>query len=282
MSKLAGKKIVFTGFRDATLRERIEAAGGKVTTSVSHQTDYLVFDGPKGETSTKTQEAKKIGVKVMSKEAFVGSMFSKTKQDKGFFARLFGNKTSPKVKKPVAYGPLTNVVKPMTYLTHDNGGRPFEVSIATRTFTVRSCADPDGEDDCVYTKIAVKPTAYIRVWAGIDKDGGKKFEGNTCLFELVSNTKSAHKYMYVGERIYTFTTKVPITGYASPVFGSDVAYAYAVAADKTYLLLEDTWLPDEMVVGKDPYDILYAMEDERPAFSKKHKISHKLIHDRLW
>jgi NAD-dependent DNA ligase len=44
---LNGKKVVFTGFSDADLKEQIENAGGQVTTSVSGQTNILVVQGSK-------------------------------------------------------------------------------------------------------------------------------------------------------------------------------------------------------------------------------------------
>jgi len=69
---LEGKQFVITGTLDAFSRdeakERIEALGGKVTSSLSKRTDYLVVGASPG---SKLDKANKLGVKQLNEAAFV-------------------------------------------------------------------------------------------------------------------------------------------------------------------------------------------------------------------
>lgn len=63
-SRFIGMKIVFTGFRNDDLKDIIESEGGKVTSSVSKNTDLLVYKGEPG--NSKYKKAMDIGIKLMS------------------------------------------------------------------------------------------------------------------------------------------------------------------------------------------------------------------------
>ena len=67
--KLSGLKIVFTGFRDGDLKDIIENAGGKVSTSVSGRTDLVVYV-PGGKGGAKLAKAKELKIKLMTKSDF--------------------------------------------------------------------------------------------------------------------------------------------------------------------------------------------------------------------
>ncbi len=68
--EFTGKTVVLTGFRDKQLQEKIEAQGGKIGSSVSKNTDYLVvkdqsvIDDP----TDKVTKAKELGVKIITKD----------------------------------------------------------------------------------------------------------------------------------------------------------------------------------------------------------------------
>ena len=72
LSPLSGKKIVLTGtlpsLKRDEARERIEAAGGKVVSTVSRKTDYVVAGESPG---SKREKAESLGVKVIGEEELV-------------------------------------------------------------------------------------------------------------------------------------------------------------------------------------------------------------------
>jgi NAD-dependent DNA ligase len=64
--KFQGKKFVFSGFRDNTLKTEIESFGGIVTDSVSSKT-YAVIVKDKDEVSSKLTKARELNVKIITK-----------------------------------------------------------------------------------------------------------------------------------------------------------------------------------------------------------------------
>jgi len=68
---LYGKTVVFTGFRDKDLEERLKGVGANVGSSVSGKTFAVVAK----ESSGKTEEAKKRNIPVLSPEEFVSQYF---------------------------------------------------------------------------------------------------------------------------------------------------------------------------------------------------------------
>lgn len=67
--KLDGLKIVFTGFRDSALKDLIENAGGKVSSSVSSKTNLVIYV-PGGKGGFKLEKAKGLKIKLMTKDEF--------------------------------------------------------------------------------------------------------------------------------------------------------------------------------------------------------------------
>ncbi len=67
--ELKDVSVVFTGFRDSDLEEKVEQMGGKVSSGVSKKTTYVVAADP-GSSSGKAAKARDLGVKVLSIDAF--------------------------------------------------------------------------------------------------------------------------------------------------------------------------------------------------------------------
>ena len=63
-------KIVFTGFRDKELQNKIEDLGGSVTTSVSSKTNIVVH-ADNEQNSSKIEKATQLGIKILSKSEFI-------------------------------------------------------------------------------------------------------------------------------------------------------------------------------------------------------------------
>jgi DNA ligase (NAD+) len=74
------KKIVFTGFRDKELEALIETEGGKLSTSVSSNTDYLVTND-KNSASSKVTKAKDLGIEIFLKDEFIKKFKIKLSKD---------------------------------------------------------------------------------------------------------------------------------------------------------------------------------------------------------
>lgn len=68
--ELTNKTIVLSGFRDKDLQTKVEDQGGKVGSTVSKNTDYLVVSDP-DESSSKINKAKELGIKIITKEQLV-------------------------------------------------------------------------------------------------------------------------------------------------------------------------------------------------------------------
>jgi NAD-dependent DNA ligase len=65
--------VVFTGFRNKDWEELIEAAGGKVGSSISGKTTLVVAVDP-DENTTKLKKARALGIKIVSREQFEASL----------------------------------------------------------------------------------------------------------------------------------------------------------------------------------------------------------------
>lgn len=73
LDKYAGKKIVFTGFRDKEIEEELENIGAKISSSVSSNTD-LVIASNLNEKSSKITKAKELEIELISKDEFYKSI----------------------------------------------------------------------------------------------------------------------------------------------------------------------------------------------------------------
>jgi NAD-dependent DNA ligase/DNA polymerase/3'-5' exonuclease PolX len=73
---LYGKTIVMTGFRDASLQQKIQSVGANVGSSVSKNTFVvLVKDSDVDQGSGKANEAKKLGIPIMTRDEFINKYF---------------------------------------------------------------------------------------------------------------------------------------------------------------------------------------------------------------
>jgi hypothetical protein len=292
---LKDKRVVFTGFRDNTLKMRIEAAGGKVVSDVSAITNILIAEGDKAKGSEKSKKAAAAGVQVLSKDAFIkkylsGNAAKQAKNPFYLFDRLFGKKNASvddaKAIVPPSF-PADKITKTSEYLVHDNGGRPFKTVLTKDTVAVykkRKLTKQEYDDwDNVWPTIPydiaiVKPTKYLKVFVGKDKNYlTKRFEGSSILVQLTKK-----KYLHIGSVVSIYEIDDEITGYCSSVGNSDVMYPYAIGEKHTYLFLDNTYIPNDMINDKDPYTQVYAQNipnigiQEANKLHQAHKLKYKL------
>ena len=282
---LEGKKIVFTGFRDAKLQELIKEKGGNVISTMSGVTSILITEGEKSKKSEKLKKAEKMGIEILPKSEFV-KKYLEGKPKKGFLEYIFGKSDDKKEstkKTKLDTDPAYTVKKDVSFLIHDNGGRPFQVNLTKTTYSVyrQSKVLEQGKNWAVYTgpydKAVIKPTSYLNVYVGRDPNYGKKFEGNSILVRITPRT-----FVFIGQEIIKFSINDTIVGYKSPVYGSDVAYPYAMGAKNTYLFIENTYIPNELLTDPDPYTQLYELDDKtQNAHKKKYKMSGSIIQKRV-
>jgi hypothetical protein len=167
--------------------------------------------------------------------------------------------------------------KQVSFLTLDNGGRPFKVNVDSDKITVfkrTNIKDHDAPPE--YNKQVLK-TKYESIFVGKDPKV-KQSVGNTCLIKL-----SAHEYIYIGEMIYSFKIPDEIVKYKSPVGNSAVPYPYAIGTENTYLLTEYTYIPNNMREAGDPYKQYYGLNTPLMKQRKEtYKLKVKVIHKRLY
>jgi hypothetical protein len=161
--------------------------------------------------------------------------------------------------------------KSKTYYTHDNGGRPFKVVVEDKKVYVYKYKKYDettnsflySEKPIKYEKnnyfkcknifIGKSPKNKLTISSG---GYGAKFTGNSILLQITQN-----KYVFIGDKIFSFTPKSEIKKFVSPVGNSDVSYPYAVDADGRYYLMIEDVIIDKIInikkYGNDPYDFYY-------------------------
>lgn len=70
-NNMSGLKVVFTGFRDVALQEKIVSRGGKIVNSVSKNTNILVVANKNAKLSGKATDAKKLSIEILEKDEFI-------------------------------------------------------------------------------------------------------------------------------------------------------------------------------------------------------------------
>lgn len=171
-----------------------------------------------------------------------------------------------------------------TYYIHDNGDRPFAVTVAQRArkqfVTVKSLTNiPSGSDsehggfepeESEYDHVVFENLQVQRVY----KDDEDAEEENCAMLLQI---KGDH-HMFVGREIYEFHTDgEPLMFFRSNLGNNDVPYPYAVSRSFCYLFLENVLVRNETLISSDeedeeldlaelygeldPYDLYYKIEE---------------------
>jgi hypothetical protein len=137
------------------------------------------------------------------------------------------------------------------YYTHDNGGRPFKVTIDTIDTDANSTihvykhvTTDETTDETLYTDEPIISFTSDAVFVGksplnqmteFSGGHGSRFDGNSLLLKT-----GPCVYTYIGESIFSFETRAPVVNYVSLVGNNDVPYPYAIDEDGCiYLLIEN-------------------------------------------
>ncbi len=148
----------------------------------------------------------------------------------------------------------------ITYLTHNNGSRPFKVIINDLNNNIKVYNNYNNE--LIFEKIVkrflIGRTLYNKM-TQFSGGYGRNFDGSSILLKLDDNL-----YQYIGESIFTFNTYNEIVDFKSPVGNNDVPYPYATDTDgNIYLMIENVVLintdffRDNYKKYDDPYDYYY-------------------------
>lgn len=164
-----------------------------------------------------------------------------------------------------------------------NGGIPFKVRICPKNKTVQIAKIM--MESMTY-EVAIPPIKYTRIFVGRDASGRygtgsvrDRFYGNSILFQLKSDPET---YVFIGWKIFSFRPNDHIVSYRSDMGNSGVPYPFAVGIDNTYLMLEQVFIPNEML-SNDPYAEFYGHNGRKisPKNCKKFRRV-RLLQDRMF
>jgi hypothetical protein len=158
-----------------------------------------------------------------------------------------------------------------TYEIHDNGGRPFVVTIEDRTVTVEKQKEEEGEVQS-RKKLFAKTVDEVFLGkkspkGGYDGLNPSQAEGNSILLH------HGAKYIYIGSEIYEFS---PVKGdtieaYYSDIGNSDVPYPYAIGKTHVYIMLEKVAVEKSFFdMKRDIYHQYYSATTYLPMCLKGH------------
>lgn len=154
------------------------------------------------------------------------------------------------------------------YIIHNNGGRPFKVTVSPNN-TIGIYEINPNDDDYLPTNLAGFGQNPIAVFVGEDDDVNSPltaddyFEtGNTILLEFPNNA-----YVFISDKIYYFTTESRIIEYHTPIGNNDVPYPYAIDENNDiYLMIEDVIVrnpTNDANIENDPYSTYYGIKGIR-------------------
>jgi hypothetical protein len=157
-----------------------------------------------------------------------------------------------------------------SYLTHDNGSRPFRVEVSGKDVEIyRGYQLPDGimEYDELVKKLTVKEVHVGQSPCNsaiyISDACGTFGKGNSILAHLGGN-----KYMFVGDCIYEFSMDDDFEAYYSVIGNNDVPYPVTIGSKYVYMMLDRIFIPKDLFKAKmnsaewaDAYAYYYGFKD---------------------
>lgn len=129
--------------------------------------------------------------------------------------------------------------KATDHFTHDNGARPFYFKVKNGHLTVLQ-GKFDKESEPIYDKLVLSLPKYKHIWIGANTGKyANKREGECKGNSLLVNVKN-NEYIYIGNRIFKFTTIDKIKEFHGIMGNSDVPYPIAIGTKNTYFFTTTT------------------------------------------
>lgn len=148
--------------------------------------------------------------------------------------------------------------KASDHFTHDNGARPFYFKVKSGRLTVVK-GRSDKESGPIYDKLVLDVPEYKHIWIGANSGKyANKHESECKGNSLLVHTKD-NEYIYIGDRIFKFTTSDKIKEFHGIMGNSDVPYPFAIGTENTYFFTTNTpnackLMPNELLnLNIDPY-----------------------------
>lgn len=143
-----------------------------------------------------------------------------------------------------------------SYITHDNGGRPFEVKVFSEG-AIGVYHHDEGEAEIW------RHRSPQHIFLGEDPHSESKDKdiGNSVLVKIDKNN-----YVFIGSEIFSFKTTDEIKTFVSPIGNSDVPYPYAIGTKFVYLLIENVFFPVEQF---EPYNLHYGHKPQTTKLTKQ-------------
>lgn len=148
------------------------------------------------------------------------------------------------------------------YKTHDNGGRPYKCVIYKNNNIEVYCQINNNSDKITYDKKATYKFKTKNIFIGkspfnkmteFSGGYGAKFDGNSILLNIDDN-----KYIFIGDKVWSFVPKGKIVEFISPVGNNDVPYPWAVDEYKNIYLFTFNVI---IMYRKDVYERLKKYDD---------------------
>ena len=170
-----------------------------------------------------------------------------------------------------------------TYYTTDNGAQPFKVVIDNKQVYVYKFQKYNQDTDTfLYSEKPIQHYIVKKVFIGksnLSSDNyypGSQYDGNSILLQITKN-----KYVFIGDRIFSFTSKSEIKKFVSPMGNSMNSYPFAIDINGRYYFLSTD--PGPVIIDKIPQSSLkkdYHNDPSHFYFQNKHlssKLTIKII-----
>lgn len=170
----------------------------------------------------------------------------------------------------------------MKFVTHDNGGRSFVVTVDNKKFTIQNKESKQVYFRRVFTKMFIGLDSYNAM------QDGTQSPGNSMLFKIKGN----NRYIFVGCDVRMFTTPSLVKSFHSPIANNDIPMPYVFLEDESVITLAfcvDLFTKESLARLRkikpfdDPNYLIYWSEIKRNVVDRyKKEVENEVMVGRLW